>query len=176
MEKPLIDQLREFLQWLKDHALPGFKSQAEDCYDGTDQYNTAAETLAYYATEMKKSVEHNNQECFDRFRSKYLQLFDNVNEKIAKREYADTLDRILDEGYSNEDARKLALDYAWQDPKMRYYLPVKAILKHQDGREVFLVANKRHIPQDNLYVLTTELEYLKTSGLDPWEYVSTRRA
>ena len=172
----LINQLREYLSWLRDHALPGFRDASADMYDTEEDYITVEESLLYSSLEMKKCVERNDQENFDRFKAKYTRLFDHVNKNIALTMFEETMDKYLEKGHVGVDAEKYALEELWEDPKLRYYLPAQAILKHQDGREVFLVANERHIPQDNLYVLTSELEYLQSSGLDPWDYVTNRRA
>jgi hypothetical protein len=176
MQKPLIYQLRDYLAWLKDHALPQFRDAASDMYDLEEDYQTAEESLEYYALEMKKAVERGHSEVFDRFKAKYTKLFDHVNESIARNLYEQEVNKFLHKGHNQIDAEKHALEILWQEPNFRYYLRAYAVLKDDNGREVFLVANERHIPQDNLYVLTSELESLKNSGLDPWEYVSNRRA
>lgn len=173
---PLITQLREFIAWLQAHALEGFRDFSEDFYDTDNTYEIASEVLAEYGSQMKRCVEYNDQINFDRARAEYLRLFDKVNEAIAKQLFADAQDKYLDKNHENSDAERYALEEVWENPKARYYLNAHAILKHQDGREVFLIANERHIPQGNLYVLTTELKDITRSGLDPWEYVTTRKA
>jgi len=173
---PLINQLRTFLSWLKDHALPGFREQAEDSFDTEGSYEIAYDVLVEYGSDMKKCVERDDQDNFDIAKAAYIRLFNQINEVIAERMYKDALDKYLDKDHSNADAERYALEEVWQDPRVKYYLKAHAVLKHQDGREVFLIANERHIPRDNHYVITTELEQLKVSGIDPWEYVTTRKA
>ena len=173
---PLINQLRSFLSWLKEHALPGFKDQAEDYFDTEGTYEIAFDVLVSLGSDMKTAVERGDQQNFNSFKDQYLRLFDKINEFIAKQMFEAARDKYLGQNHSSLDADTYAIEEVWQNPAARYYLKAHVLIKHQDGREVFLIANERHIPRDNLYVITTELEHLRASSIDPWEHVATRKA
>jgi hypothetical protein len=167
-------ELTTFHGWLKEYALPGFAEKAKDTY--TAEYGIAYDELSSLGQQMRIAVDKNKLEDFNLARRAYLDLFTYVNEQMAKTEYADAVDHYLDQQMSNDDARKKALDFMWRDSKLQYWLPVHAEIKGPQGQEVFLVANERHTPRGKAYLKISEITYLKNSGLDPWEYVSNRRA
>ena len=170
----LEKELAKFLAWLREYALPGFNEKAKDTY--TDDYKIVYDELVVVATHMKHAAKIGNDSFFETLKKEYVTLFGQVNELIARQLHADALDHYLDEGLSNEDANKAAVEHLWANKAAAYWFPVALSMKGPHGQEVFLVANERHTPQGKDYVTISELESLRSSGRNPWEVVSNRRA
>jgi len=173
----LKNQLRDFLRWLQKYSLKGLKGVAEDTYMEDGEYKTVSEEMTYLGEQMRKSVERGDQDHFTICKDAYRKLFEQINIKISTIEMRDITQLYMEDGYEELDAQKAALDHLWGSPKMSYWLPAKAeLINPETGEKVFIVANERHIPPECLYVLTTELEDIKDSGINPWEYVRNRKA
>lgn len=170
----LSRELDRFLLWVKQYALPGFAEKSKDVY--TEDYQVAYDELCRLGALMRDAVEKKQSGQFGYYRKLYVELFERVNTIIAKNVYADMLDDFLDQAPNNQEAEKMALSVVWQDPLLSYWLPAQARMTGPQGQEVFIVANDRHIPQGKTFVKLSEIPYLANSGLDPWEYVTNRRA
>ena len=170
----LENELGQFLNWLKTHALKGFRGYTDDHYFD-EKYRTYTEELEYLADEIKSAVRRSDKGHFEICKEAYEKMFVEVNVTLAKASYNSLIDKYLNEGFEDADAQRYALEMLWQDKLISYWLPVSAILKNTNGQEVFIVANERHIPRGKSYVLVSELKYLASSGRNPWEYVQNRR-
>lgn len=174
----LNQEIDHFLQWLRRHGLPGFRAIADDTYADDDSYETISAQLEYLGGEMKKSVQRKDRDHFFLCKDEYLKRFEAVNKKLAIDMFENIRDNFINnEGYEELDAQYAATEMLWQQESFRFWLPVQLRLTNQETQErVFLVANERHIPPGDHYVLIEELESLKNSERDPWEYIRNRKA
>ena len=166
-------ECQEFLTWLKEKKMPGFMEYVTDNYFD-DNYRTYAEELEYLGGEIKRSVVRYKPSDFDLYKAEYEKLYARINVSLAKTFYHDVLDMYLERDFSNEEAKRAALETCWDNEAVRYWLPISALLKDAKGQEVYLVSRKEHSPKGKNFVTHSELQYLTSSGRDPWAYVQQR--
>jgi hypothetical protein len=170
-------ELKRFHSWLNQHASPGFMKYAEDTYYSEYDGVTIEEELFSYASEMKDAVKLNDEVYFDEAKKRYLEIFQDANKKICIKLYDKILDDLaMDESLLPEEAAQIALERAWSYPHVRYWLPISALLKDGEGKEVYLVSRKAFAPKGKNYITISELSEIKDTGLDPWAYVQGRAA
>lgn len=164
----------EFIEEKKKISLPGFMDRATDEY-ATEDFNTVADEMFFLVDEMKSAITANDSKHFFHCRDKWEEHFENINTAIANKVFLDLTNKLVNDGMEEQEARMNACAHLWNDPRMRYWLPTQARLKDGKGRTVWLVGDERHIPQEGNYVTLSEIEYLKSSGLDPWAFVENRK-
>lgn len=163
-----------FMAEKKKISLPGFMQRATDEYC-TEDFNTVADEMFFLVDEMKTAIQTNDHKHFLHCRDKWEEHFESINTAIANKVFLDLVHRMMRDGMEELEARQNAMGHLWQDPRMRFWLPIQARLKDDEGQKVWLIAHDRHIPQEGNYVTLSEIEYLKSSGRDPWAFVKNRR-
>lgn len=175
MNRNLLGEVNNFLSWLGQKSMPGFSEFTADAYHG-DDYKTIYEELEYLGGEIKRAAHNYDVESFDLFKGEYEKLFASSNISLATNEYNNIRTELIEAGFSDLDADKGALNKCWNNPTIAYWLPLSALLKDGKGGEIHLVQRKEHTPQGKHYVTVSELDYLKSSGRDPWQYCYQRGA
>lgn len=177
MRKRNLDgEIKYFLQWLGQHSLPGFKDYSQDTYH-SENYNTIYDELSFLGGEMKRAAINDDPKSFDQYKEQYEKIFSQASKTLAIEFFQRSVMKHTDmEIYSDEDCQKAAMHECWENEAIRYWLPLSALLKDGKGNEVHLVARKEHTPKGQNYVTVSELEYLKSSGRDPWAYCKQRGA
>ncbi len=169
----LPEQLQSFVGWMQTRALRGFMEYTEETY--SDDFHSVKDVLLGIAHDMKISVSNKDQDGFNRSRELYKDYFITINEELAKTHYADLLDEYLDSGLNNKDAQTMAVSDLWKNSLYRTYLDVTVELTSpKNGEVLYLIGCHEHARGRHPYVIAEEIEMLKKSFKDPWEYVRNR--
>lgn len=172
----LQQQLDDFKSWCRRHAAPGFMKYAEDTYYNEDDGVAYSDELYHYAEEMKDAVKLNDPEYFTEIKNRYYEVFRQGNENICRDLYDEILEDLSqDTSLTIEEAGKIAVERAWSYGHMKYWLPIYALLKDDQGKEVCLVSRECHSPKGKYYVTISELSELKgKTAAQAWKYVRDR--
>ena len=170
----LQKELLSFMEYLRAHALPGFKAYTTDMY--SDGYDTMSNELEYIGKEMRKSVDRNDTEHFELMKQAYEDQFVMINRQMIITKHSDLKDKHLNEGMENLDAELLAVTDLWKEYRSLYWLPACVQMTGNNGETVYLTGHERNAPKGALYVTMKEVGEIKSKGIDPWKFVKSREA
>lgn len=165
----LESDISAFRDWLHKTFIPEFQEAYKN--------SPLPKDLQDYASEMRDAVKLGNEPYYREAKNMYLSLYKNLSIALCKKKYEDILENVNSTfQLSTLEAESMAAEECWKDPILSYWLPLSALLKDTEGREVLLVSRKEHAKKGKSYVTISELNELETSGKDPWEFVNKRGA
>ena len=172
--RDLQTEVELFQQQLKQHALPNFTSESKNLNADGGMLDTFSR-LRRHGRAMLASAETNDEILYDVHKEKYIDLFVQANETMAKDAFREILDYYLDSGVEETDARQQAVESLWaEDERYQRWLPVRLEM-HGKSQPLDLVGSPRHAIKGRPYVTAKEVQYLMAHPkIDPWEYVRSR--
>lgn len=170
----LQNRLQSFLDWMHSHTVPGFREYTDETY--SEDFITVTDVMNHIAAKMKTAIQTGDFDGYIRNEDQYREYFNAANEELSREHYCELWEDLANQGLDAESAQIMAVDELWKSKPYLYHLDVAVrMINKETGEYLYLVGTSEHAHSGrNPYITSSEVNQLKASFKDPWEYVRNR--